>query len=175
MSGLAGVAMADAQQTFLIFAEVAVALAGFSGIIIAFGQRAHGSLSKLELRRLSNLFALSGYVLLASLLGVSLLHVETPDQDLVWRLESAILVLLGTPWLVTDWRKVTRLDPAERSQVRASIFYPFTVLAVLALALQIANIFYMGRSWPLFLGLLVVVSYAFQQFILLVRMAFRDV
>lgn len=44
--------MADADQTIRIFAEFAAALAGFSGIIIAFGQRSRGSLSKLEFRRL---------------------------------------------------------------------------------------------------------------------------
>ena len=167
--------MADAHQTLLMFAQVAVAIAGFSGIIIAFGQRSLGSLTKLELRRLSNLFALSGYVLLSSLLGVSLLHVDTPAQDLVWRSESAIAFVLGTFWLIVDWRKVMSLDEAERAQVKSYIFYPFNLLAALALLLQIANVLLLGESWPFFLGLVAVVTFAFQQFILLVRMGFRDV
>jgi hypothetical protein len=58
--------MPEPHDTLSIFAEVAIALAGFSGIVIAFGRRSIGSLSTLEFRRLSNLFTLSGMALLFS-------------------------------------------------------------------------------------------------------------
>ncbi len=167
--------MADAHETLLMFAEVAVAIAGFSGIIIAFGRRSLGSLTRLELRRLSNLFALSGFVLLSSLLGVSLLHTEATDLRVIWQSLSALSATFGTVWLIVDWRKVTKLEEAERNQVQGWIFYPFTVVAVLGVLLQVANIFLMAKSWPFFLGLFFVIAFAFQQFILLVRMGFRDV
>jgi hypothetical protein len=175
MPVFAHTAMADAHETLLMFAEVAVAIAGFSGIIIAFGRRSLGSLTRLELRRLSNLFALSGFLLLSSLLGVTLLHMEATDVRYVWRSLSGVAVIFGTLWLVVDCRKVTKLDEAERSQVKAWIFYPFTLIAVFGVALQAANVLVIAKSWPFFLGLFFVVAFAFQQFILLVRMGFRDV
>lgn len=166
--------MPDPHATLSIFAEVAIALAGFSGIIIAFGRRSSGALTPLELRRLSNLFVLSGFVLISSLLGVSLLHIKSLEPVTLWRTASAIAFLLVTPWLIFDWRKITQLEGDERAEVKAYVIYPFNLLAVAILLLQIANVFVFGKSWPFFLALVVGITFAFQQFILLVRMGFRE-
>jgi len=166
--------MPDPHDTLSIFAEVAVALAGFSGIIIAFGRRSSGALTPLELRRLSNLFGLSGLVLISSLLGISLLHIESLEPATLWIGGSALLFLLVTPWLILDSRKVARLEKKERAEVKAYVIYPFNFLAVVVLLLQIANVFFLNKSWPFFLALVLAITFAFQQFILLVRMGFRD-
>jgi hypothetical protein len=166
--------MPNPHDTLSIFAEVAVALAGFSGIIIAFGRRPSGALTPLELRRLSNLFVLSGFVLISSLLGVSLLYIESLEPTTFWSIGSATVFLLVTPWLILDWRKVTRLEEEERAEVKAYVIYPFNFLAVVVLLLQIANVFVISKSWPFFLALALATTFAFQQFILLVRMGFRD-
>ena len=166
--------MPDPHDTLSIFAEVSVALAGFSGIIIAFGRRSSGALNELELRRLSNLFALSGMVLVLSLLGTSLLHVESLEPSTLWRGGSALVFLFTTPWLILDWRKVSRLHEPDRADVKAYILYPFNFIAVVVLLLQIANVFVLGKSWPFLLALVAAITFAFQQFILLVRMRFRD-
>ena len=166
--------MADPQATLSIFAEVSVALAGFSGIVIAFGRRPTSSLSPLEIRRLSNLFILSGLALLLSLLGISLLHLELKDAGLLWRSASAIVVLLATPWLIWDVVRVFRLERSEMAEVNTYIVVIFDSLAVAMLLLQLANWIVMAESWPFFLALVLMVAGAFQQFILLVQMGFRD-
>jgi hypothetical protein len=92
--------MPDIQDTLSTFAEISVALAGFSGIVIAFGRRSIGSLGKLEVRRLSNLFILSGLALVFSLLGISLLHLNLEDSNILGLWGSAAVLLLATPWLI---------------------------------------------------------------------------
>ena len=166
--------MLDQHQTLSIFAEVAVAIAGFSGIVIAFGRRSLGSLTQLELRRLSNLFAMSGFVVFSTLLSISLLYLESLEATVLWRGQSALVILFGTLWLIMDWRRLGQLAAQERAQVKAAVIYPFNSLAAIALALQIANIVWFVAPWPFFIALVIMTLFAFQQFILLVRMGFRD-
>jgi hypothetical protein len=166
--------MADPQATLSIFAEVSVALAGFSGIVIAFGRRSIESHSVLEIRRLSNLFILSGMALIVSLLGNSLLHVDLADVKVLWRSGSAVVFILATPWLIWDVQKVLRLEESERAEVSSLILIVFYSLTAAMLLLQLLNIVVIRESWPFFLALVLMIAGAFQQFILLVRMGYRD-
>ena len=167
--------MPNTQETLSIFAEVAVALAGFSGIVIAFARRSLGALSPLESRRLYNLYFASGLVLLSSLLGISLLHAEPLEAPFLWRGGSTLVLIFGIPWIFFDWHKVRGLEEAERADVKAYIFYPFIIIGILFLILQILNVFVLGQSWPFFVALVFLIAFAFQQFILMVRMGFHDV
>lgn len=166
--------MLDQHETLSTFAEIAVAIAGFSGIVIAFGRRSLGSLTDLERRRLSNLFALSGFVIFSTLLSISCLYVESLEATLLWRSQSALIVLLGTLWQIIDWQRIARLEAHERAQVKAAVIYPFTGLAVIGLALQIANVVWLVAPWPFFVALVIITLFAFQQFILLVGIGFKD-
>jgi hypothetical protein len=165
--------MPDPHDTLSIFAEVSVALAGFSGVAIAFGRRSIGVLTPLEKRRLYNLIVSSGLVLILSLLGVSLLYVESIDPGFLWRGGSAVLVLTGIPWLIADWFKVQRLEPEERTKVPGYVIYTFTAIAVFILCLQIVNVFYLGSAWPFFVALVLHVLVAFQQFVFLIHVGVR--
>jgi len=165
--------MSDPQATLSIFAEVSVAIAGFSGIVIAFGRRPIGSFSQLEVRRLSNLFILSGLGLFLSLIGISLLHLELMDINLLWRSGSAAVLVLATPWLVWDVTRVRRLEKRERTEVNPYVLFTFNSLAVVTLLLQLANCIAIEESWPLFLALVLIIAGAFQQFVLLVLMSLR--
>lgn len=166
--------MPDPHATLSIFAEVSVALAGFSGIVIAFGRRSLGALTQLELRRLANLFVFSGSVLLLALLGMSLLHLVPADSSSLWRSASALVFVFGTFWMIMDARRVSRLAPTERADVKGYILYPFMAAGVAALVLQLVNVLLFHEAWPFFLALVLAIAFALQQFILLVRMAFRD-
>jgi hypothetical protein len=165
--------MPDPHDTLSIFAEVSVALVGFSGIVIAFGRRSLGTLTQLEHRRLSNLFVFGGGVLLFSLIGISLLHTAI-DRSLLWTIESALLFVLGALWAVFDWHRVTRLDAAERAQIKGYIIYTFNVGGVIILLLQLGNAVMIHDSWPFFLALVFSIAFALQQFILLVRTGIGD-
>ena len=164
--------MPDPLAALSIYAEVSVALVGFSGIVIAFGRRSHGELSRLESRRLTNLFACSGLVLVMSLLGIALVHHTRMDASVVWRSGSATLAILGTVWLISDWSIVRRLTPEEKAGVNRYILYPFNFLAILALSLQVMNGFLIAEAWPVFIGFTFLITFALQQFVLLIRMGY---
>ena len=166
--------MPDIQDTLSTFAEISVALAGFSGIVIAFGRRSIGSLSKLEVRRLSNLFILSGLALIFSLLGISLLHLNLEDSNILGLWGSAAVLVLATPWLIWDVVNVYKLEKAEKAHVNPYILFTFYSLAVAMLLLQFANLYFYKALWPFFLAMVLIVVGAFQQFILLVRMGLVD-
>lgn len=166
--------MPEANDALSTFAEVAVALAGFSGIVIAFGGRSAGSLSKLEARRLSNLFTLSGAALTLSLLGMSLLYMELLSPRVLCTWGSAVVFFLATPWLIGDVVKIQRLEVAERAQVSMPLVIFFDSLAVAMMLLQLANWLFLKEQWPFYLALVLIIAGAFQQFILLVQTGFRD-
>lgn len=162
--------MSDPQGALAIFAEVSVALAGFSGIVIAFGRRTAEALDDLERRRLSNLFILSGLALFVSLFGIALIDSELKDASMLWRGGSATLLLFATPWLVWDVVRVRRLKKSLRARMNTYILYAFNSLAASALLLQFVNLILLGAAWPLLLALVLTIAGAFQQFVLLVRM-----
>ncbi len=159
----------DPHESFSIFAEVSIALAGFSGIIIAFGYRSFDTLSALELRRLANLFMLSGFVLVASLLAISVLHTTGIRNELFWGVASGTVFVMGTIWLVWDVYRVRSLA-REGADINLLLVTIFDSLAAIALGLQLYNALFMCESWPVFVALTLITVGAFQQFILLVHM-----
>jgi hypothetical protein len=165
--------MPDPHDTLSTFAQVSVALVGFSGIVIAFGRRSFGAMTPLELRRLSNLFLFGGGVLLFSLVGMSLLH-TTIEHGRVWAIGSALLTVFGVPWVILDARKILRLDVADRAGVDRYIYYPINAVGIAMLLLQLANALVIHDSWPFFVALAFAIAFALQQFILLVRSGIGD-
>jgi hypothetical protein len=165
--------MPDPHDTLSIFSEVSIALVGFSGIVIAVGGRSLGSLTQLERRRLSNLFIFGCGVLLLSLTTITLLH-TTIDRHSIWTIASALVFTLCTPWAAFDWRQVTRLSATERAQVSGYVIYPFMAVGALMLLLQLANVVVFHNSWPFFVALIFGISFALQQFILLVGSGIGD-
>lgn len=127
-------------------------------------------MTPLARRRLSNLFVCSGTILISSLLGISLLHVESLERSVLWIAMSLLLLTLGTSWLLLDRQRVSHLDAHERSDVKAYVHYPFAAGTVLVLALQIGNVITLQTSWPVFVALTDFTVFAFQQFILMIRM-----
>ena len=98
--------MSDLLQTL---AEVAIALAGFSGVVIAFG----GGIKALPSVRLSLLLTLSGEVVLFSLIPILLLlkFEETP----AWTVSG---LLYGVAHLLHIARSVVMYNPAETGTKR---------------------------------------------------------
>lgn len=162
----------EVHDTLSIFAEVSVAIAGFSGIIIAFGFRSLEALTALEVRRLANLFMLSGFVFIISLLCIALLHNTSLSQDNLWRLASASVFILGTSWLLRDIFKVVQINATAES-ANNTLVTVFSLLATSGLILQLYNTFYLQTSWPFFIALTLITGGAFQQFILLVHSRIR--
>jgi hypothetical protein len=162
----------DPHESLTIFAEVSVALSGFSGIVIAFGSRSIEALSALEARRLANLFMLSGFALIVSLLAISLLYIPNVQPHIFWSVGSGLILVLGTAWLIGDVYKVLGLSKAGTS-INFTVVTIFDSLAAIGLLMQLYNIVWTQAPWPFFLALTLITVGAFQQFILLVKMRIR--
>ena len=162
----------DPHESLSIFAEVSIALAGFSGIVIAFGFRSAKSLSTLEIRRLANLFMLSGFTFTTSLLAISLLHITNTRPETFWSIGSGIVFVLGTSWLIWDIHKVRTLL-SEGASINMALVTIFDSLATIVLLLQLYICISVHEPWPFFIALTLITVGAFQQFILLVYMRVR--
>ena len=118
---------------------------------------------------------MSGAVLLTSLVGIALLHLPALAHRWLWLGTSVAWTLFATLWLALDVRRIVRLDPGERAQVKKAILYPFEVLGVVTVALQVMNAVVWLEAWPVFLAFAVASTFALQQFVLLVYTGFRQV
>jgi hypothetical protein len=79
---------ADTLQTF---AEVGVALTGFTGIVVVFGSRSHGDWSPVELANLYDLLWASLNVVFFAFLPLIMVAVMTADA--MWRVLSGVFAL----------------------------------------------------------------------------------
>ncbi|NKC00331.1 MAG: hypothetical protein GKR90_17845 [Pseudomonadales bacterium] len=161
--------MPDPFDTLTLIAEVSVAIIGFSGIVIAVGNRSRTVLTALELRRLSNLFAFSGLALTLSLVWMSIGHLPQISQEVLWSVGSLVVLVLATPWLIRDVIRVRNLSTKEREEVSNPLVATFIGIAGVLLLVQIANIAIWQSSWPFLLALVLNIVGALQQFILLIR------
>ncbi len=166
--------MINTYDTLSLLAEIAITIAGFSGIVIALGGHSLSAVSILEKRRLNNLFLLSGFVLCISLLAIALLHLGIADDSLLWRGGSAAIFLLATPWLIVDTLKIVNLDATEKAKINWPVFYVFDAVVIGALILQVVNVLLIRLDWPFILALVIATVGAFQQFILIVQTKLRD-
>lgn len=85
------------SDVLLTFAELGIGLAGFSGVVVAFGYR--GSFERVDIFRFTSAFAIAILVVVLSLVPVALSHIFA-NVALVWRLASLVAVLyflIATP------------------------------------------------------------------------------
>jgi hypothetical protein len=157
----------DILQTI---AEVAVALTGFSGVVVVLGPRGSGSWSREDLLQLRTLVEPSLVALFGSFLpGTLLLAVRS--EPFAWRLSNGALAMLGLVALVAFARRsrLAGTTPGQRVLVALAIFgigalfitslgllphYELTFVLGLILALIVAAynflllLFSIGRERP---------------------------
>jgi len=136
-----------------IAAQIAVALAGFAGVVVVFRRESVHEWSPLDKFRLRALLLNSVLPLGLCMIAFLLLTIE-PVPTGVWRWCSGIafVVLLffgiGT---TKGFRRVTmrRVQSAHSN----FIFYFFATLGIGAMLLQLYNAFFLGAFWPFFTGI----------------------
>jgi hypothetical protein len=85
------------SDLLLTFAELGIGLAGFSGVVVAFGDR--GSLPEVDNFRFLSAFSIAICVIVLAVAPVALSYF-TSDRGLIWRMASTIAVAyfaIGTP------------------------------------------------------------------------------
>lgn len=148
-----------------IAAQIAVALAGFAGVVVVFRREAVHEWSGIDKLRLRFLLVNSILPLVVSMLGLLLLTIR-PLPLGTWRWCSGIF-LVATVVFVTATTKMFRrlnLPNAQRDRVTRFIFFLFGVFGVAAMILQLYNIALLDAFWPFFAGIVYQLVTAMAQF-----------
>jgi len=162
----------DIVELLIGIAEIATALAGFSGVVVAFGSRSLGTWSPGDRLRLTFLLEASltaaGFALLALL--VVALYGETPFS---WALLSGLWAIGGVVSLTVSRLKIRNSeddsDVTDQTANRITTGL-FSILIVITLL----NVVFWQDFAPFLAGMLLNLAGAAMQFSRLIRSAFRE-
>ena len=146
-------------------AQIAVALAGFAGVVVVFRREAVHEWSALDKLRLRLLLANSILPLGLSMVGLLLLAIQ-PVPPEIWRWCSAIGLMVFLMFVSATGKSVRRLSRREVQRDRGSRFmlYFFGVLGIAVTVLQAYNVVSLGAFWPFFAGIVYQLVTAVVQF-----------
>jgi hypothetical protein len=136
-----GVVQVEASDVLLTIAEMAIGLAGFSGVILAFTY--HGRLSPTDRYRFIGLFTQALTVALLCLVPFGF-HYADQVGAAIWRGSSAVAVVF---WLFSAWLTRVRLFPEFSPEEQLPKYGEGTIwtLGIINLLLQLANLI----GWPI--------------------------
>ncbi len=146
-------------------AQIAVALAGFAGVVVVFRRESVHDWSPIDKFRLRLLLTNAILPLALCVIGLLLLTIE-PVPPGIWRWCSGCAVVIVLPFAITTSRSFRRLDPQQLQSALASgfSFQLFTILGTGAMLLQFFNIAILNAFWPFFTGIVVHLLAAMFQF-----------
>src|SRR4030095_7834119 len=133
----------DANGLLTTLAQLGVALAGFSGVVVALGARARGQWSSRERGLLLVLLERRGAVVLWRLLPLLFLAAELAEP-MVWFLSSTSWVIVQGAYLVRGVGLFAKNPSVRRERILSILF----VGTVAALAVQITNLVWLRVAWP---------------------------
>lgn len=163
----------DPSETLVGLAEIAVALAGFTGVVVAFGSRSHGAWHPGDRLRLGFLLESSltagGFALLTLVLQQSLPR----STALAWA-GASLLWALFMPWSLYSSHRRIQENLREHGDIdRFANRFVFVVFSLL-IAAQIVNAAIWQQFAPLLAALCFNLAGAAMQFARLIRSAFRE-
>ncbi len=147
-------------QTLDSILEVGIGIAGFSGVVIAFGR---GDWSARAMHLLPTLLDISFVVIVLSFVPMVLLSTNIASA-LIWQIASGLTAMYIA--MVIPYRslrlKQLHLDPSKRGRqlgllINAAVF-----------ALSLANVFWLQSEWPHLVSLVTMLVLAFGVFSFLV-------
>jgi hypothetical protein len=141
--------------------DVAIAIAGFAGIVAAIRQRRLSSWPPDQLILLQILFFASAASIVAGILPAFLTETGMKPNH-VWKVCSAVLIcwLIGAP--------LFRARQCKALGVKQQIPMHVLVWAVVSIVLQCYNIAATGTAWPYLFGVTTMLINGFSVFLLLV-------
>jgi hypothetical protein len=152
-------------------AQIAVALAGFAGVVVVFRRESVHEWSQADKLRLRLLLTNSILPLVLCMIGLLLLVIR-PLPLGIWRWCSAFAFVLSLLFAITMTKIFRRLDlrQIERERATRFVFYLFGIFGIATNLLQLYNTAFLGAFWPFFTGIvlqLVTAVFQFERMILL--------
>lgn len=150
-------------------AQIAVTLAGFAGVVVAFRSGSVHQWSRLDRFRLEILLSNSALPFVLSLLAMVLMTTSLTEQT-TWRwcsLIAFIVTVIRGQVLSKTYRAFSR-EELKASDSRRWIFYSASVFGIAATVLQLYNVISLQTFWPFFAMIGTWLFLAMIQFVLLV-------
>ena len=157
-------------------AQVAVTLAGFAGVVVAFRSGSVHQWSNVDKFRLRILLMNSAMPFVLSILAM-LLSSTALDQDTVWQVCSVLAFVMIVVVGQQMSRGLRRLSPEEFRAGGGSgvIFYSASVLGIAVMLLQLYNAITLKTFWPFFAAIAALLVLGMLQFVRLVMVGHDDV
>jgi hypothetical protein len=154
-----------------IAAQIAVALAGFAGVVVVFRRESVHEWSLVDKLRLRLLLTNSILPLGFCMLGLLLLTMK-PMPSGIWRWCSGVAFVVFVVFVTRSGKTFRRLDLREVKPERLTpvVFYVFAAVGVPVLLLQLYNTALLGAFWPFFAAIvfqLIAAVFQFARMILL--------
>ncbi len=150
----------EAESALQIIAEVAVGLAGFSGVVAAFHRRSDDAWGPIDVMRFRIMLGTSLTALLLSLLPFALHHIGLSSTT-TWATCSAAFALYIAIVVPLDVRRGARIGSAGDPEFRQSIAIVIGSLLAGVFLLQVLNVLEIGFNrevGPFVFGLVVLVG-----------------
>jgi len=149
--------------------EVAISLAGFSGIVAAVGRRGAGHWSKGDQLLLRILLTSSGAVLLFAFLPFTM--IDAIDPSTVWRILSGLLAT----WLLGIGVYRSRQGSAAGIRGRFGLRNPYYLIPTIAVVFMLSlNALWLGSSSLYIVGLLWITAIPFWTFVSLLLNSWKQ-
>ena len=161
------------SEVLAVVAQVAVTLSGFAGIVVVFRPTTLHQWSPVERFRLRLLLINSALPLVLALLGLLLLTIEPPVPG-IWRWCSGVAFLAQSIFAVMTQSGARASGATLVDAFSKVLYYSMSVLGTATLFLQLLNVVWLGRFWPLFTGIFVHLLAAILQFVRMVLMPPHD-
>jgi hypothetical protein len=163
----------DYSETLIGIAEISVALAGFTGVAVAFGSRDRGTWHPGDRMRLNFLLESSLSAGGFALLSLVLLHVFSESETTAWAIGSFSWSSFMVWSLYSSHLRIrkNRLEHDDVDQFANQVVLVVFVVLVIA---QIGNMLYWREFAPLLGALCFNLAGAAMQFVRLIRSAFHE-
>jgi hypothetical protein len=142
----------DPFETLGLLVEAAVAIAGFSGVVVVFGRRTDREWSPLERQRLEILLTTSFTVLFLAFSALILLHAGMAPVS-AWRIGSAVWSLIAMFEISLTLRRAAAAPRDDAQLPHIAWLVILLGLTGLAIVLNLLNCFFIQQFWPFLSGL----------------------
>jgi hypothetical protein len=152
-------------------AQIAVALAGFAGVVVVFRRESVHDWSPIDKFRLRLLLVNSILPLAFCLIGLLLLAVGPAPRN-IWQWCSGLAFVIFVIFATSTMKSFLHLDlqSLQRAPVTRFVFYLFGILGVASTLLQLWNAVWLGAFWPFFTGIVFQLIAAMFQFARMILM-----
>ena len=155
--------------------QLALALAGFASVVVAFRSGALHEWKPIDKLRLRLLLGNSVVPLITCLVAMLLLSVK-PTPPWIWRASSVLSLVFAAPFAISI-QKETRTVRAEASGMTGAsrfLLYGMGLMAMAAMLLQVYNVAVLNAFWAFFATIIVQLVAGILQFVRLILLPLRQ-